>query len=132
MNHMGRASTLVTAVGHGACGFHFWNRLGDLRAQVFMAVGGDQDVVFDADTDAAQGLGRTFRVVGNVETRFHGKNHARCQGARSLALVVAAAVVHVEAHPVARSVHVVIPVGLVLDDLFGAACAKAQLDEAAH
>ena len=28
-----------------------------------MAVGGDQDVVFDADTDAAQGLGRTFRGV---------------------------------------------------------------------
>jgi hypothetical protein len=51
---VGESGQTVSVLGdQGAGGFHIFNRLGDGRAQVLVAIGGDQNVVFDADADAA-------------------------------------------------------------------------------
>src|SRR5438105_1404438 len=56
----------------GAGGFDAGNRSGDVAGQAFVALRGDEDVVFDADADATQ-LARGLCVGGGeVEARLDG------------------------------------------------------------
>src|SRR5688572_4174710 len=100
-------------------------------AQVGMAVRRDHDVVLDAHADATK-----LRVVGDggvpeVEPGFDGEHHAGCERQR-LALVVdvQAAVVDVEAEPVAGAVHVERLEGLLCDQLLDPAPEHAEPDQA--
>src|SRR5262249_20264576 len=85
--------------------FELAHRLRDVGRQVRVAVLRNEDVVFDAHADAAVALRRRRIVLGDVDARLDGEDHARFERARLLRAEIGADVVNIHAEPVARAVH---------------------------
>src|SRR4051812_31858290 len=85
--------------------FDIVGTFGCLGRDDLAAAPGHHDVVFDAYADVAQLLGH---VVGaaDVEARLNGQRHARRERAPCPRALVVAGVMHVQAEPMARAVHV--------------------------
>jgi hypothetical protein len=96
--------------------FDFRHSLGRFGGDHFAGVARHDHVVFDADADVAQPL---RHVVGraDVEPRLDRERHAGLERAPLPGGLVFARVVHVEAEPVSRAVHVEALVGFFFQDL---------------
>src|SRR5262245_12244600 len=113
----------------GAQGFDLLDLLRHGRRQHLDAARGHQDVVLDADADAAKGLRDVVGVGGDVQSGLDGEHHAGLERARRVAELVLPDVVHVAAEPVAGAVHVEALVLLVFDHLVDRALQQAEGDQ---
>lgn len=102
-----------------------------MKGEVFVSVFGDQDVVFDADADALEGIGGGDVVVGvKVEAGFDGEDHAGAEDAgAALGVVVSASIVHIEAEPMGGTVHIEGFISACDDQFVDIAFEDAQSDE---
>src|SRR3954466_3813327 len=103
--------------------------LGRFGGEDFAAARSHDDVVLDAHAGVVQGPGY---VVGgaDVEARLDGECHAGREVAPLAGALVVAGVVHVEAEPVARAVHVEALVGFLLERLVERAGEELELQHA--
>ena len=114
-----------------AGGFDFFDSAGGLDGEIFVSVGCDEEVIFDADADALEGFSAFDIVVGvEVETGFDGEDHTGCEDAGvALEVAIAASVVDVEAEPVGGAVHIKGLVSAFFDEGIEAALEDLEVDE---
>ena len=103
-----------------------------------MAVVGDGHVVFNPDADALPALfdgGLPLwqrQPIAHIQARLDREHHARLQLHVVLAQPIGAHIVHIQAQPVARAVHVEVAVGPLLDDSVQRTRQQAQFQQPLH
>lgn len=97
-------------------------------SEVLIPALGDEDIVLDADADAAVD-GIAIGVDAKIEARLDGDHHARLERAGLFAFMIGADIMYIHAEIVARPVHIIRGVAPTRERFIDAPLEHAELDE---